>query len=151
NLGVHSNGANGLTKQAGTQVPYEDNPFNAFNRLFGNLQPGGGNNPKLNVVDAHLQAINALKLKLGNYELQRLDQHLTAIEETQQRLIDLGGGTISCSNATTPSQFPIEFATFQQQARLQADIIALAFQCNLTASASLAFGNDASGIRMTYL
>jgi hypothetical protein len=150
NLGVHSAGPI-LTKENGTQVPAEDNPFNAFNRLFGNLSSGGGgSDPKLNVVDSHLQAVNALKSKLGSYEQQRLDQHLTAIEETQQRLIDLGGGTISC-NAGNPSQFPIEFGTFDDQAHLQADIIALAFQCGLTASASLCFGNDGGEFRMPYL
>lgn len=155
NLGVHSNGNAGngqkMTKDNGTEVPYEDNPFNAFNRLFGNLQSGGGSDPMLNVVDAHLEAVNALKSKLGTYERQRLDSHLTAIEETQQRLIDLGGGGLSCNAATQPNQFPIEYATFRQQAELQADIIALALSCNLTASCSLAFGNDGGEFTMPYL
>jgi hypothetical protein len=153
NLGVHSNEATTqrITKDNSSEVPYEDNPFNAFNRLFGNLQSGGGGDPKLNVVDAHLEAINALKSKLGSYEQQRLDSHLTAIEEIQQRLIDLGGGGLSCDAGNPPSQFPLEHATFQQQAELQADIIALALECNLTASCSLAFGNDAAEFSMPYL
>lgn len=154
NLGVHSNGGGDgamLTRDNGALVPYEDNPFNAFNRLFGNLQSGGGSDPKLNVIDAHLEALNVLRSKLGTYERDRLDSHLTAIEETQQRLIDLGGGGLSCGGATQPSEFPIEYATFQQQANLQADIIALALECNLTASCSLAFGNDGGTFSMPYL
>lgn len=153
NLGVHSNGNGILTKDNGTEVPYEDNPFNAFKRLFGNLSGGGGggSDPKLNVVDAHLEAINALKTKLGSAEQQRLDSHLTAIEEVQQRLIDLGGGTISCDSGSAPSQFPLEFANFEQEANLQADIIALALSCNLTASCSLTFGNDQAEFTLPYL
>lgn len=152
NLGVHSNAPGvSLTKDNGAVVPFEDNPFNAFNRLFGNLKSSGGSDPRLNVVDAHLEAVNALKTRLGTYEQQRLDSHLTAIEETQQRLIDLGGGTTSCDAATTPNQFPIEYATFRQQAELQADIIALALECNLTASCLLAFGNDGAEFTLPYL
>ncbi|WP_231759468.1 DUF1552 domain-containing protein [Microbulbifer elongatus] len=150
NLGVHSNGKGVLTKDNGSKVPFEDNPFNAFNRLFGNLQPGGGGNPKLNAVDAHLDAVRALKIKLGSYEQQRLDSHLTAIEETQRRLQDLGGG-LSCAAASPPAEFPIEFSTFQQQAELQADIIALALECNFTASCSLALGNDGAEFTLPYL
>ncbi|WP_197023890.1 DUF1552 domain-containing protein [Microbulbifer sp. HZ11] len=152
NLGVHSNGKGVLTKDNGSKVPFEDNPFNAFNRLFGNLQSGGGGgNPKLNAVDAHLDAVRALKTKLGSYEQQRLDSHLTAIEETQRRLLDLGGGGMSCAAASPPAEFPIEFSTFQQQAELQADIIALALECNFTASCSLALGNDGAEFTLPYL
>ncbi|MCX2801325.1 DUF1552 domain-containing protein [Microbulbifer thermotolerans] len=150
NLGVHSNGGGGFTKDNGSVVPSEDNPFNAFNRLFGNLQ-GGGGDPKLNAVDAHLEAVNALKNKLGTYEQQRLDSHLTAIEETQRRLQDLAGGGFSCGGATAPEEFPIEFSTFQKQAELQADIIALALECNITASCSLTFGNDGAEFSLPYL
>ncbi|MFD1217188.1 DUF1552 domain-containing protein [Microbulbifer celer] len=150
NLGVHSNGKGVLTKDNGSDVPFEDNPFNAFNRLFGNLQAGGGD-PKLNAVDAHLDAVNALKTKLGTYEQQRLDSHLTAIEETQRRLQELGGGGMSCAAASPPAEFPIEFSTFQQQAELQADIIALALECNFTASCSLALGNDGAEFTLPYL
>lgn len=152
NLGVHSNGNGVLTKDNGSDVPFEDNPFNAFNRLFGNLQSGGGGgDPKLNAVDAHLDAVNALKTKLGTYEQQRLDSHLTAIEETQRRLQDLGGGGMSCAAASPPAEFPIAFSTFQQQAELQADIIALALECNFTASCSLALGNDGAEFTLPYL
>lgn len=151
NLGVHSNGNGVLTKENGTEVPFQDNPFNAFNRLFGNLQSGGTGDPKLNVVDAHLEAVNALQSRLGSYERQRLDQHLTAIEETQQRLQDAADGGLSCDAASAPSEFPLEHSNFRQQAELQADIIALALQCNLTASCSLGLGNDGAEFSMPYL
>ncbi len=152
NLGVHSNGHGYLTRDNNTEVPFEDNPFNAFNRLFGNGGSGGGNgNPKENIIDAHKGALDALKNKLGNYELQRLDSHLTAIEETEQRLNDLNQNPGSCNAGSPPAQFPLEYATFQQQAALQTEIITLAFQCNLTSSASIAFGNHQGEFAFPYL
>lgn len=153
NLGVHSNGHGYLTRDNNAEVPFEDNPFNAFNRLFGNLtgDGGGGNNRVGSIIDAHKLALNSLTGKLGSYERQRLDSHLTAIEETEQRLADLGGGGLSCSAGSAPAQFPLEYSTFEQQANLQADIIALAFSCNLTASASIAFGNHQGEFAFPYL
>ncbi|PCK02927.1 MAG: hypothetical protein COA42_21870 [Alteromonadaceae bacterium] len=140
NLGVMSNGHGEITRNNGALVPFEDNPFNAFNRLF-NASPGD-NSPLTSVLDPHRNALTALQSKLGNYEKHRLDQHLTAIEETEQRLIALSGGLGgSCEETQTPAPFELSNATFTQQAKLQADIIALALQCNLTASVSLGFGN----------
>jgi len=155
NLGVHSNGHGYLTRDNGTEVPFEDNPFNAFNRLFGNGNTGGGGNnvdTKSNIIDAHKDGVDALKGKLGNYELQRLDSHLTAIEETEKRLNDLNTGDPgSCNSGPAPSTFPLEYATFREQAELQAQIIAVAFQCNLTSSASLALGNHQGEFAFPYL
>lgn len=154
NLGVHSNGHGYLTRDNGTEVPFEDNPFNAFNRLFGNGGSGGGGgggNPKANIIDAHKEAVDALKGKLGNYELQRLDSHLTAIEETEARLDSLNQNPGSCNSGSAPSQFPLEYSTFRQQAELQAQIITLAFQCNLTSSASLGLGNHQGEFAFPYL
>jgi hypothetical protein len=152
NLGVHSNGHGYLTRDNGTEVPFEDNPFNAFNRLFGNGGGGGGGgNPKANIIDAHKDAVDALKGKLGNYERQRLDSHLTAIEETEARLESLNQNPGSCNSGSAPSQFPLQYSTFQQQAQLQAQIIVLAFQCNLTSSASLGLGNHQCEFAFPYL
>lgn len=150
NLGVHSNGHGYITRDNNTEVPFEDNPFNAFQSLFGNgtsssSSSGGSTDTTTSVIDAHKGALDALTNKLGNYERQRLDQHLTAIEEVETRLAATSGGsggsTGSCSTGPAPTQFPLEYATFDQQAKLQADIIVLALQCNLTSSVSLGLGN----------
>ncbi len=154
NLGVHSNGHGYLTRDNNTEVPFEDNPFNAFDRLFGNGGSGGGGgggNPKGNIIDAHKEGVDALKGKLGSYELHRLDSHLTAIEETEARLNALNSEPGSCNAGAAPSTFPLEYSTFQQQAELQAEIITLAFQCNLTSSASIAFGNHQGEFAFPYL
>jgi len=146
NLGVHSNGSGILTRQGNTEVPFQDNPFNAFNLLFG----GGStmaDNTKTDILNVHVEAATAIKNKLANYEVQRLDQHLDAIADTRRRLDELaggGGGAGSCSAAPNGSEFELAFSTFSQQARLQADIIAAALACGLTSSASLGLGNHQS-------
>ena len=152
NLGVHSNGQGYITKDASTDVPFEDNPFNAFNRLFGASLGEAVPDPKTNVIDAHKEAIDALSTKLGSYEQERLDSHLTAIEEMEARLQALSDGSIgTCDAAVEPDAFVLDYTTFQEQANLQADIIALAFSCNLTASASLGFGNHQGEFAFPYL
>jgi len=146
------------------KFPFEDNPFNAFNRLFGNGGTGGGGGgttPTDNtgsVIDAHKDAINALTNKLGNHERQRLDSHLSAIEETERRIQALAdqnsnpdSGTSTCSVPAAPGSFALDFANFERHANLQADIIALALKCNLTSSASLGLGNHQGEFSFPYL
>lgn len=142
NLGVHSNGHGTLTREANTNVPFQDNPFNAFNLLFGGGAATGGNS-KSDILDAHVAAANAIRTKLANYEVQRLNQHLDAIADTRRRLDDMSGGT-GCSAAPNASEFTLTFNTFTRQAKLQADILVAALSCGLTSSASLAFGNHQS-------
>lgn len=138
NLGVHSNGHGILTRQGNTNVPFQDNPFNAFNLLFGSSSTGG--NSKSDIMDAHVSAAQAIRTKLAGYEVQRLDEHLDAISDTRRRLDGLAGSS-SCGSLPDATEFALTHETFTQQAHLQADIIVTALRCNLTRSCSLAFGN----------
>ncbi len=147
NLGVHSNGQGYLTRNGNTQIPFEDNPFNAFKLLFGNNSGGSSKTP---ILDAHADAANAIKSKLGSHEIERLDSHLDAISDTQRRLDDLVGGS-SCSAAPNTEEFGLTYDTFSQQARLQADIAVAALKCNITRSVSIAFGNHQGQFRIPEL
>ena len=149
NLGVHSNGQGYLTREGNTQIPFIDNPFNAFNLLFG-TNTGGGNS-KTPIMDAHTEAVNVIKTKLAGYEVARLDEHLDAISDTQRRLDDLAGGGGSCAAAPDNTEFELTYDTFSQQARLQADIAVAALKCNLTASVSIAFSNHQGEFRIPEL
>ncbi len=141
NLGVHSNGQGTLTRQGNTNISFQDNPFTAFNLLFGGGSTMGGNS-KTEVLDAHVAATNAIRTKLAGYEVERLDDHLDAISDTRRRLNDLSmTNASSCAAAPDASDFALTFENFSRQARLQADIIVAALSCGLTSSASLAFGN----------
>ena len=147
NLGVHSNGHGYLTRNGNTQIPFEDNPFNAFRLLIG---ASSGSNAKTPILDAHAAAANAIKDKLAGYEIERLDEHLDAISDTQRRLDDLVGGS-GCASAPDATEFELGYETFSQQARLQADIAVAALKCNITSSVSIAFGNHQGEFRIPEL
>jgi hypothetical protein len=147
NLGVHSNGQGYLTRDGNTSIPFEDNPFNAFNLLFGD---NTGGSSKTQIMDAHVEAANSIKSKLAGYEVERLDEHLEAIAETRNRLDAMSGGS-SCSAAPDATEFELSYDTFSQQARLQADIAVAALKCNITSSVSIAFGNHQGEFRIPEL
>lgn len=147
NLGVHSNGAGYLTRNGTNRIPFEDNPFTAFTLLFGgNTAP----HSKTPILDAHATAVRAIKNQLAGYEVSRLDDHLEAIADTQQRLDD-AAGTNSCGAAPNPSDFPLTFDRFTQQAKLQIDIAVAALSCNMTRSVSIGLGNHQSQFRIPEL
>ncbi|MEL6722077.1 MAG: DUF1552 domain-containing protein [Pseudomonadota bacterium] len=147
NLGVHSNGQGYMTHEGNTAIPFEDNPFTAFRLLFGT---NTGGNSKTPILDAHAEAVNAIKNKLAGYEVARLNDHLDAIADTQRRLNELAGGS-SCATTPDGTEFPLTHDTFSQQARLQADIAVAALQCQLTSSVSIAFGNHQCEFRIPEL
>ncbi len=147
NLGVHSNGNGYLTREGSNQIPFQDNPFTAFNLLFSG---SGGSNSKTAILDLHAQAAQSIKTKLAGYEVERLDNHLDAISDTQRRLDELAGIN-SCAIAPDNTEFTLHHDTFSQQARLQADIAVAALQCGLTRSVSIGFGNHQSQFRIPEL
>ena len=154
NLGVHSGGqGNPLTFQGNVGVPAQDNPFNAFNLLFGGGvsmgdTDGSSSNRSAAILDAHAAAAQAINTKLAGYEQERISQHLDAISDTRRRLEDLSSssgsdnGSSSCAAAPDATEFDLTFDTFTEQANLQADIIAAALSCGLTSSASLSIANN---------
>ena len=111
---------------------------------------GGSSNTKTPILDAHTQAVNAIKNKLAGYEVARLNEHLDAISDTQRRLDELAGGG-SCTTAPDGSAFELTYDTFSQQARLQADIAVAALKCNITSSVSIGFGNHQAEFRIPEL
>jgi len=147
NLGVHSNGQGYITKVGNSDIPFEDNPFNAFRRLFGDTV---GASRKTPIIDAHAAAARAIRQKLAGYEVQRMDEHLDAIADTQRRLNEMEGGS-TCGGLPDDSPFELTHDTFSQQARLQADIAVAALRCNITSSVSIGFGNHQSQFRIPEL
>ncbi len=148
NLGVHSNGQGYLTYEGNTAVPFQDNPFNVFRLLFGTNTAGHNKTP---ILDAHAEAVQAIKGRLAGYEVARLNEHLDAIADTRHRLNELAGGGNHCADAPDNTEFALTYDTFSQQARLQADIAVAALQCQITSSVSIAFGNHQCEFRIPEL
>jgi hypothetical protein len=159
NLGVETKDRN-LSRQGSSGIPPIDEPETAFSQMFGGgvvvSPPTGGGTPapaaptnggRLAIVDVHRKAVDALKNKLGAHEKTKLDDHLTAISEMQKKLQTPAGPAperppvaASCMKPAMPTGGGGR--TFDDTAKLQIEMAVLALKCELTASVSLAFGND---------
>lgn len=160
NVGVSQTSAESPTRDNGRSVSTLNDPRTAYSRLSSALGSGGGNTgggggstgggatePRRLFVDLHKDAITALRSKLGQHEKEKLDSHIAAIERIEANLApDSGGGTPeptpsvqTCGSISMPAS---NGSGFTAEAELQMDIAILALSCNITASASIALGQD---------
>jgi hypothetical protein len=157
NLGVQTKD-NNLSRQGSTGIAPIDDPETAFSRMFGGgvapttptdgVPAANANAPRLAIVDLHKKALDALKRKLGTHEKRKMDDHLTAISEFEKTL---RAPAQPPAGSTPPPPPPAACAKppmpggggdFGATAKLQIEMAVLALKCELTASVSLAFGND---------
>jgi len=161
-LGVGSTFQNGSGSMsfigAGQPVNPDDDPLNAFSRVFGNV--GGGAEQDLaarqkkSVLDAALSDLNALRTRLGNTEKGKLDTHLESLREVERRIT--GNAVAACDIANFNSvgfvnsgqdYYPKTYHRedkFQTVSRLQMDLAVLSLSCGATRVASLMFSHPVS-------
>lgn len=82
---------------------------------------------KLKVLDVVNEDAKALRDKLGVSDRQKLEQYLTAVNEAEDKTQALTYG-LSCE----PGDPPAAPSTYEEKLELMADMMALAFQCDLT-------------------
>lgn len=126
-----------LSRDTKREIPSISSPQAALDILFsgGGTTTTAGVAPRKSIVDLHYPAVNSLKNKLGQHEKAKLESHFTAIQEIETAI-----GSGSAGACVRP---PNMAATgFDALAKLQSDIIVLALSCNITASVSIAFGDD---------
>lgn len=137
----------------GVQSDIGRGPIGALSKIFSGAPPTSGGvqtgpsqfDMRRAVLDANRQLLNKYKTKFGQDEKEKLDSHLNAIEELENRL-DFdeqlagdsgGGGGGSCSaqqNYAVNSQLtPLE------EYKGVAEVAVLAFTCGLTNSISIQF------------
>lgn len=147
NLGVGAQ--TGVSRQGSGFVPTINDPQAALAQVFAGGVPANNQSSntqdsasaqKLSIVDAHKNAMDALKSKLGYHEKNKLDSHLTAIEEFEKRIIASNSTNNTGSCAVPPSLDNNN--TFDQKCSIQTEIGILALKCGITPSLSLAFGDD---------
>ena len=132
-----------LSREGRVGKPIITSPQAALDMLFsGGTGTSTGTAPRKSIVDLHYPAITSLKTKLRAHEKEKLDSHFTAIQEIEAA-IGSGGSSVSGAGGSCPQPASTAVTGFDSLAKLQADIVALALSCNLTPSASIAFGSDA--------
>ena len=127
-------------------LPTEVNPRVAFERLFGD-----GTNPEerrtgrsetASILDSVSQEISHFKTKLGSGDKAKLETYLDNVREIERRIKIASDRTVKEPTSEIPFGLP-ENKTVHY--RLMYDLLALAFEGDLTRSATYMLGKDLSG------
>jgi hypothetical protein len=173
-LGVHANFENGNTYFSylpGNKVRTpEDNPLAAFQSLFGRSASGGtgtgttGADPRGSVLDESLAELAALQARLGGTEKAKLDLHLSALREVEQRIVaaaprtsgPLSIDTFNREGFVVPdgyNGYPAVFdreENFQLVGKLQMDLAVLALANDVTRVVSIQWSHPVSPSAMAF-
>lgn len=129
-------------------VAKEVNPRLVFERLFSVPGKGGARASrreiyKHSILDFVGEEARNLKNRLGGPDQHKLEEYLTGIREIEQRLVrvEQTADIAAPAGASRPTGIPKDY---REHLRLMADMMALAFQADLTRFATFVFANDGS-------
>jgi hypothetical protein len=137
-------------RDAESPLPMEPNPRKVFLQLFGEgdtPQERATINTRTNsLLDLILEGTNSLKGTLGNGDRAVLDGYLESVREVERRTQRAAAKDLS---AFTIPEAPVgELDSFAEQVKLMFDLVALAYQADLTRVASYIMA--AEGTNRTY-
>lgn len=126
----------------------EINPRQAFDRLFASNKTGEAASKaaryKASVLDYVLEDASRLKTRVGVADNRKIDEYFNAVREIERRLAKTETGGDSSEEVPDyprPTGVPRDF---QEHARLMCDMIALAFQADVTRVTTFMFANEGS-------
>lgn len=142
---------------AGMGLPSENDPHTIFERVFGNI--GQGSDPaaqlriqrKRSVLDFVYKEFNTLKPRLSSEHQQRLQQHMNAIRDVEQRLAQTPQMCMKPSTRLVADNSWDEYTNMTDIARMNLDMMATAFGCDLTRVGSMVWGAAAANSRWGWL
>src|SRR5215469_661430 len=127
-------------------LPAEVNPRVAFERLFGDgtspEERRAARSESASVLDSVTQEISFFKKPLGADDRAKLDTYLDNVREIERRIKIAAERTIKEPTEEIPFGLP---ESKHVHYRLMYDLLALAFQGDLTRSATYMLGKDLSG------
>ncbi len=119
-----------------TPLPYENNPRRVFERLFGD---GETTDPAARAIrlrqnrsllDFVLGDTHRLAPRLGASDRHKLEDYLDSVREVERRIQNIEQqDAVEVPSLDRPEGIP---PTFEEHARLMSDLIAIAFQADLT-------------------
>ncbi len=126
-------------------LPMELDPQVAFERLFGS----GGTakerterrEDKRSILDSVMQSLGKFKQGLGASDKSRLDEWETDIREIERRLelAKKSSGEADTNGFVAPAGIP---ESFDEHVKLHSDLLALAFQADITRVATMLYARD---------
>ncbi|NUP06370.1 MAG: DUF1552 domain-containing protein [Polyangiaceae bacterium] len=136
-----------LSHKSSTEpLPPQRNPKLAFYSLFGNI-PSADDPAKptrLSVLNAVREQAKRLDARLGAKDKARMEAHLEAISELEGKIDTM---LPTCASPDEPTEENIDSGgvePMQAVSRLMADLLTVAFSCDITRIASVLFHEGAS-------
>ncbi len=128
-------------------LPMEINPQVVFERLFGDggtpEDRAARREQQRSILDSITGSLASLERKLGAGDRARIEQYLEDVREIERRLaIAAAASTDLPEEMTMPTGVP---ESFDVHIKLQFDLLALAFQSDITRVATLLYARDLTG------
>lgn len=135
-----------------TPVSKETSPRSVFDRLFGGVDPRATREQierrrryHRSILDFVKEDATRLTGKLGPTDRAKLDEYFTGVRELERRIATADEvGSCDAGEAPTGGELP-------DQVRQMNDLMALAFQCDLTRFATFMLGNGGSNRPFPFL
>jgi hypothetical protein len=138
-----------------TPIPEEDNPLNAFNRVFTGYDPGASQaqiqqrlNRKKSILDYSMAQATSLQSKLNPRDSAKLDEYLTGIRDYETRLQAAMMAPACSPGQPPPAGIP---ADIQQHVKLMLDLTVLTLSCDITPTVTFSYENTVSERQHTFL
>jgi hypothetical protein len=136
-------------RTATTPVPPVPNPRHVFERLFRNVD--AGLDPataarraryRLSILDGAIEETQRLTSSVGPADRRKIEEYLTSIREIEMRIGRAQQeGPVARPVIERPSAIPANYA---EHAKLMFDLLALAFQADITRISTMMIGRESS-------
>ncbi|MGH8570504.1 MAG: DUF1552 domain-containing protein, partial [Gammaproteobacteria bacterium] len=138
-------------RTASTPLPVENNPRRLFQRMFGE---DGSTSPAerlrriqedRSILDSVTDSLSRLRSEFSGADRERLDDYTENVREIERRLEISAKAT-----STAPEDFAVPPGipqSFDEHIKLMFDLLALAFQADITRVGTLLFARDLTGRR----
>ena len=128
-------------------LPIELNPQVVFERMFGDgstvEQRAKRRKRDGSILDSLTSSLNRLRTESSSSDRTRIDNYTDNVREIERRLqIAMEASTVAPTDMSVPVGVP---QTFDEHIKLQFDLMALAFQADITRVGTLLFARDLTG------
>ena len=128
-------------------LPMELNPQVVFERMFGDgstiEQRAARRKRDRSILDSLTGSLSRLRTEVGSEDRSTIDQYTENVREIERRLeIAMQASTVAPTDMSVPVGVP---QTFDEHIKLQFDLMALAFQADITRVGTLLFARDLTG------
>jgi hypothetical protein len=128
-------------------LPMELNPQVVFERMFGDgstvEQRAKRRKRDGSILDSLTGSLNRLRSEAGASDRAQIDNYTENVREIERRLdIAMKASTVAPTDMSVPVGVP---QTFDEHIKLQFDLLALAFQADITRVGTLLFARDLTG------